>query len=121
MRCLLLVVLALVLSGCGRTPPTAVHGKPLMHWVESLQDRDARVRRKAVQVLGNAGPVDPAVLPALTGAVTDGDPSVRCAVLQALLKFGPDAREAVPAVETCRNDRDPRVRALAVKTLERIR
>jgi HEAT repeat protein len=121
MRLLAVIILALMLGGCARTPPTTVHGKPVSHWVESLQDRDAQVRRQAVKVLGNAGPVDPAVLPALTRAVSDRDAAVRCAALQALLKIGPDARAAVSAVEVCRNDHDPRVRALAVKTLQRIR
>ena len=121
MRRLPIVVLSLALSGCGRTPPTAIHGKPVSHWVESLHDRDVRVRRNAVRVLGNVGPVDPAVLPALTQAVSDRDPAVRGEALEALLKIGPDARDAVPAIETRRQDRDPRVRALAVTALERIR
>jgi HEAT repeat protein len=121
MRTLFLIVVALTFTGCGASPSTSAHGKPVSHWIESLQDRDAGVRRKAVRVLGNVGPADAAVLPALTRALTDRDPIVRCEALQSLLKFGPNAHEAVSAVEVCRQDRDPRVRALAVKTLERIR
>jgi HEAT repeat protein len=121
MRYLPLLVLALLLSGCGRSPPTTVHGKSVSHWVASLGDRDVKLRRKAVRVLGNVGPGDPAVLPALTQAVGDRDASVRSEAIEAILKIGPDAREAIPALEARRQDSNVRVRALAVKALERIR
>jgi hypothetical protein len=121
MRYLFVLVLAPAMLGCGHTPPATAHDKSVSHWVESLRDGDARARRKAVHVLSNVGPADPAVVPALTRAVADPDASIRCAALQALLKFGPDAREAAPAVEVCRTDRDPRVRAYALTFLERLR
>jgi HEAT repeat protein len=120
MRCLLAALLALALAGCGRTPATTAHGRPITHWVDSLADPDAGVRRRAARVLGNVGPADAAVLPALARAAADRDPLVRCEALQALAKIGPAAREAAAAVEACRHDRDPRVRAWAAAARQRI-
>jgi HEAT repeat protein len=120
MRVLLVFGLVSVLSGCARTPATQAHGRPVDYWVQALRDPDARVRKKAVGVLGNVGPADPAALPALTAAVRDPDAGVRNQAVLALLKWGPDAREAVAALEQARRDRDPRVRASAVTALEKI-
>jgi len=90
-------------------------------WAEALRDRDARVRKKAAFTLGNIGPSDPAVLPALMGALTDADAGVRCEAILALLKYGPGAREAIPALtEIQEKDRDARVRAYAAQALEKL-
>ena len=120
MRVPLVFWLVAVLSGCARTPATQAHGQLVDHWVQALHDRDARVPRKAVGVLGNVGPADPAALPALTAAVRDPDAGVRNQAVLALIKWGPDAREAVAALEQARRDRDPRVRANAAAALEKI-
>jgi HEAT repeat protein len=117
----LLLGLLVLLSGCGRSPePTHVHGEPMDHWLEALRSRDARVRKRAVTVLGNVGPADAAVIPALTGAVRDPDAGVRAEAVLGLLKIGPPARDAVPVLTEATKDRDPRVRAYAARALERV-
>jgi HEAT repeat protein len=117
MRCLVLVLLPIVLCGCGLAQPTMAGGK----WAASLHDPDARVRRKAAFTLGNIGPSDPAVLPALIGALRDADRGVRCEAILALVKYGPGAREAIPALTEAREkDRDARVRSYAARALEKL-
>ncbi len=116
------VVVALCAAGCGEARPTLAGGKPVSHWTAALRDPDARVRREAAAKLGNAGPADPAALPALTDALNDPDAAVRRAAILALVKFGPAAREAAPALEELRQrDRDPQVRAYAGRALEKLR
>jgi HEAT repeat protein len=104
--------------GCGQGPPLA-GGKPVAHWVEALRAPEAKVRKQAAHKLGNVGASDPAVLPALLGALEDGDAGVRCEVILALTKCGPSARDAIPALTRMR-DHDPnaRVRDFAGRALE---
>ena len=120
MKQVLVAGLLVLLAGCGRAQPTLAHGKPVSDWVETLRHPDARERRKAAEVLGNVGAADPAVVPALAGAVKDRDPVVRGEAVLALLKIGPAAREAAPALREAEGDRDPRVRANAVKALKTV-
>src|SRR5229473_3221703 len=120
MRYCLSVALVLLLSGCGQSPPTMVSGKPVSHWVQALQDRVPRVRKKAVEALGNVGAADPVAIPALIDALKDRDAGVRGAAVLALLKIGPDAEEAVPALTEAQKDKDAKVRSYAAKALERI-
>jgi HEAT repeat protein len=120
MKWLLLIGLIIAAAGCAKAPPTMAHDKPVGHWVQAVRDPDARVRKRAVNVLGNVGTADPAALPALTVAVSDRDAAVRAAAVLALLKIGPPAREAVPALTEAQKDRDPTVRAYAAKALRRI-
>jgi HEAT repeat protein len=76
---------------------------------------------KSAEILGNVGAADPAVLPALVGAMKDRDPDVRAQAALSLLKLGPAARDAEPAlVEACQ-DRDARVREYAMKALAKVR
>ena len=120
MKQVLVAGLLVLLAGCGRAQPTLAHGKPVSDWVDALGHPNARERKKAVEVLGNVGAADPAVVPALAGAVKDRDPAVRGEAVLALLKIGPAAREAAPALREAERDRDPRVRANAVKALEKV-
>jgi HEAT repeat protein len=117
-----LLVLALVggLCGCGESKPTTVHGKSVTHWVQALQDRDTRVRKKAVEALGNVGSADPAAIPALIMALKDHDAGVRAAATLALLKIGPAAQDASAALTDAQQDKDQKVRDYAAKALERI-
>jgi HEAT repeat protein len=117
---LAVVGLALWAGGCGKARPTTAGGKPVSHWVQALQDPDARLRKKAAQKLGNAGPADPAVVPALAGALKDRDARVRAEAALALMKMGPAAQGAIPALAEAHKDPDPRVREYAVKALERV-
>jgi HEAT repeat protein len=120
-RLFLVAVLGGLAFGCGQAEPTLSGGKPVEHWVQALNDSDARVRKEAASKLGNAGPVNAAVLPALVAALRDPDAKVRCEVILALVKFGPDARDAVPTLtEMQQSDRDARVRSYAAEALERI-
>ncbi len=111
----------LVLAGCTHpSTPTVAHGEPVAHWVRMLQAPDAQARKKAVRVLGNVGPVDPAVVPALAGAVKDADTAVRTEAVLALVKIGPPARDALPALTDATHDPDPTVRAYAARAIERV-
>lgn len=118
MRRILLVVLLIALGGCGGAQPTMAGGK----WAAAVRDPDTRVRKKAAFTLGNIGPSDRAVLPALIGALKDADPGVRCEAVLALVKYGPGAREALPALaEVEKKDHDAKVRAYAAKALEKLK
>jgi HEAT repeat protein len=117
MRRILLVILLVSLSGCGRGQPATAAGK----WASALRDPAAKVRKKAAFTLGNIGPGDPAALPALIGALTDPDAGVRREAILALAKHGPAAREAVPILTELRqSDRDPQVRDYAARALEKL-
>jgi HEAT repeat protein len=117
MRFFAAVLLAVLLSGCSNAQPT----RPVGHWVGALQDPDPRLRKQAAFNLGNIGPADPTVFPALLGALRDRDAKVRCEAIVALLKFGSDAKEAIPALTTVQQqDRDARVRSYAAKALEKL-
>jgi HEAT repeat protein len=118
MRRILLVIVLISLSGCGGARPTMAGSK----WAAALRAPDARERRKAAFTLGNIGASDPAVLPALIGALRDADAGVRREAVLALLKYGPGAEEAIPDLTALREkDRDARVRAYAGKALARLR
>jgi HEAT repeat protein len=108
-------------NGCGKKPPLVAGGQPVSYWVDALQSPDARLRKQAALKLGNIGPSDSAVVPALIGALHDADTAVRCEAILSMLKLGPDARDAVPALtEVQEKDRDPKVRAYAAKALDKL-
>ena len=117
MRYFLLGIFLISVSGCGGAPPAMAGGK----WAEALRNPAARVRKQAAFTLGNIGPSDPAVLPALIGALKDRDSAVRCEAILALVKFGPVAGEARPALLTIRqHDRDALARSFAARALEKL-
>jgi HEAT repeat protein len=111
---------AAAIVGCSQDQPLA-GGKPVAHWVEALRAPDAKVRKQAAVKLGNVGASDPAVLPALLGALEDRDAGVRCEVILALTKCGPAARDAEPTLTRMRDqDPSPRVRDFAGRALEKL-
>ncbi len=115
------VLLAVLLSGCNKERPMLAGGKPVRHWVEALKEPDAKLRKTAVAKLGNVGPADEAVLPALLEALADVDAGVRREAILALMKFGPGAREAIPRLTDLRKqDRDAQVRNYAARALEKL-
>jgi HEAT repeat protein len=118
----LVVASGSVLSGCGKAKgPTLAGGKPIEHWVKSLNDRDAKVRKEAVEKLGNVGTADAAAIPALLGALKDKDARVRCEAILALAKSGRGVQDAIDALaELESHDRDPKVREFAAKGLKRL-
>jgi HEAT repeat protein len=115
-----MIGLTILLSGCGRKSPIVSHGKPVSEWVETLQDPNPKVRKKAVIALGHAGTADPAVLPALLDAVKDRDATVRCEAILALCNIPSAAEEAKPVLVAAQKDPDARVRSYAAKALEKI-
>jgi HEAT repeat protein len=118
MRVLPLVVLVLFATGCGKSGPNLAGGKPVSHWLEALNDPDPKTRRTAAFKLGNAGPTDREIFPALMGALRDPDASVRCEIILAVLKFGPHPSQLGPELSDMReNDPDAKVRAYAAKAL----
>jgi HEAT repeat protein len=106
-------------AGCGKAP-LVVHGQPVHHWVEALNNPDAALRKRAVEALANVGSADPEVVPALARAVKDRETRVRAAAVLALLKIGPEAQEAVPALRAAQKDANAAVRNYAAKALARI-
>src|SRR5947209_18535561 len=115
------ILLTVLLSGCDKERPMLAGGKPVRSWVEALKEPDAKLRKTAVSKLGNVGPADETVLPALLGALTDTDATVRREAILALMKYGPGAREAMARLADLRkNDRDAQVRNYAAKALEKL-
>jgi hypothetical protein len=112
--------LVVLLAGCGNTPTTLVHGKPVSYWVRALHDSDVRLRKRAVAALGNVGPADPAAIPALIEAVSDRNAKVRSEAILTLLKLGPAAKDAIPILTQAQKDPDAQVRMYATKAQERI-
>ena len=121
MRMFALAALALTMIGCSKAGPTLAGGKPIDHWVQTLQDPDVKLRKSAAQKLGNLGPAYPAALPALCDALKDRDAGVRCEVVFALVKFGPEAKAAIPTLAQLRKqDPDAKVRDYAAKALAKL-
>jgi HEAT repeat protein len=117
----LAALVAALLLGCGAARPPEL-GKQVERWAQALKDPDAKVRKQAVLRLGNVGPGDAAVFPALLGALKDRDAGVRCEAILGLVKFGKESREALPALEQARqHDSNAQVRAYAARAVERLR
>jgi HEAT repeat protein len=116
---LVLAAAAFAAGGCAR-PPALAGGEPVSHWVQALKDPDAKQRKKAAHKLGNAGPAEPDVVPALTAALQDRDAAVRGEAALALGKCGPAAKDAIPALTALRQDRDATVRSYAADALGKI-
>jgi len=90
------------------------------YWVGALQDTDPNIRKKAVFKLGNVGPTNGAVVPALLGALNDTEPRVRREAILALMKCGPAAKEAIPVLRELRQDPDEQVRTYVGKGLRKL-
>jgi HEAT repeat protein len=117
MRFIVGVVLAALLCGCGNVQPA----RPVGHWIQALHDPDPRTRKQAAFNLGNIGPAEATVFPALVEALRDRDAHVRREAIVALLKFGPAAKEAIPALTNVQQqDHDARVRGYAAKALKKL-
>lgn len=111
-------------SGCTtreKVPGKWFAGRPVEEWLEAIGSPDAKVRRKAAEVLGNVGPADPRSVPALAKAVNDTDRRVRDAAIVGLSKMGPLAADAGDALEHASRDPDPAVRKRANAALARVK
>jgi HEAT repeats len=117
------MICLLQFGGCSRQPPppTLTGGKPLSYWLGALRAPDAGTRKNAVFELGNVGPLDPAVIPALTAALQDRDARVRCAAILALVKSPKEAVAALPMVQVMADrDSDPTVRNYAARAAKKL-
>jgi hypothetical protein len=112
-------LVALWLAGCNKeTPPVLAGGKPIEHWVAASRDPNEKVRKQAIQKLGNAGNSDPAVLPVLVAALKDASPGIRREAIIAIVKYGPGAEQAIDALKTVAStDADPRIRGYAAQAV----
>jgi HEAT repeat protein len=120
MRRLLPFVLWIAAAGCGTERPPTAGGHPASYWVQELEHRDPRIRKKAALKLGNLGVADPAAIPALVDSLKDADAAVRTEAALALLRIGPPAHEAVSALAAAARDSNAAVRHAAQKALERV-
>jgi len=110
-------------AGCNREQVPAelyFSGEPVSHWIEAAKSSDPKVRKRAVDVLGNVGPADPAAIPALITATKDKDAAVRDAAVLGLSKIGPPAADALPALKEATKDPNPTVRNHAIAAVERV-
>jgi HEAT repeat protein len=122
-RPILLTVAVIALGGCShRAGPALSGGKPRAYWIKNVTSPDKKLRREAVEKLGNLGAADSEVLPALIGALHDSDALIRADAVLALAKLGPEAKRAVPDLEAlAQRDPDVKVRDNAAKLLEKLR
>ena len=114
-------LLMAAIGGCHKTPPTQSGGKSVSYWLEAVTGPDAKLRKEAVEKLGNVGPTDPAALPAVIRALRDQDAKVRRAAIVALMKFGPLREETKPILTDLKaRDPDVQVRSFAARALDRV-
>jgi hypothetical protein len=114
-----LLLAALHLAGCTKEQTVLAGGKPIDHWVAAARDPSEKVRKQAIQKLGNVGNSDPAVLPVLIAALKDTSPSIRREAIIAIVKYGPGAEQAVDALKTlAASDADPQIRGYAAQAAQ---
>jgi HEAT repeat protein len=94
--------------------------KPLSELSKRLHDPDATVRQDAVRALGDTGPENEAVVPALIEALRDPDGNVRGEAASALGKLGLRAKAAVPALSEALDGFDSAVEVEAAMALWKI-
>jgi len=78
--------------------------------IVGLKDRDNKVRRDAVNMLGIMGPEAKEAIPALIHVLKDKDPLVRRSTVHALGLIGPVAKEVMPSLIAALVDKDPFLR-----------
>ena len=120
----LFLLLATALAGCAAKetiPGKWFAGKPVEHWLEAIKSPDAKLRRRAAEVLGNVGQADLRSVDALAAALSDPDRRVREEAVLGLSKMGPVAAAAADAIQKAiRTERDPQVLAHAKAALARV-
>jgi HEAT repeat protein len=107
-----LLVLWLVLSGCGR--------EPVDKFVGQLSDADVTVRRAAARSFDEKLGTDARAIEALTKCVADADAEVRYYSIEALEKCGSAAKPALPALKSALTDSEKRVSVRAAFAIHRI-
>lgn len=124
MRTVALSILILLGIGCSRTDgpnEKFFNGHTVEHWLDAIKSPEPKTRKKAADVLGNVGSVDPRAIPALIEALKDRDAKVRDAAVLGISKIGTLAIAAESALEDATKDKDATVRTHATTALERIR
>jgi HEAT repeat protein len=111
MRWLLILGVAVALTGCARSTED---------WVRQLKDEDVVKRRQALRELAARSTEAERLVGPLTEALRDANPYVRHDAALALAKLGAEARTAVPVLTVALRDRDRGVRAAAGKALKKI-
>jgi HEAT repeat protein len=112
---------SLLLSSCGKSQPILAGGKPLTYWVQNVSHPNKKVRKEAVAKLGNAGNLNPDVVPTLVSALGDVDAKVRCEAILALQKTGAASKQAAADLERLsQRDVDPKVREYASRALQKL-
>ena len=101
-----------------RMGPKAKAAVPAL--MESLQDKDFKVRRVAMDALGSIGPEAKAAVPALTEVLKCKGKIRRVRAASALGRIGPEAKTAVPALTELLKDKDSNVKSAALWALGQI-
>ena len=109
----LLILLALVGSGCSREKSTA-------ELIADLKSSEEKDRLIAVRLLPQRKGDADQVIPALGEALKDKESDIRLSAAIGLGYFGEQAKETIPALQTAQKDRDARVREAAGVALSRI-
>ena len=119
-----LAACAVIGVGCGQKASPAeryFRDKPVSHWLQAAHDPNPKIRKTAMDVLGNVSTSDPAAIPMLTESLADKDARVREAAVLALAKIGSPAASALPQIEALSNDADAKVREAAALAVPRIK
>ncbi len=92
-------------------------GKPTEFWIKKLEDKDAAVRKEAVEALGKIGPEAHIAVPVLVKTLEDDSSAVREGAIQALGSIGPKAKAALPALVRAIQDKHPPYRNFAIQAI----
>jgi len=111
MRIIIVVGLALLTAGCGRSTDD---------WLRQLRDPDVVRRRQAIRELGSKTGDAERVVAALTEALRDDSSYVRHDAATTVAKFGAAAGPAAPLLVRLLEDRELSVRKAAEAALQRI-
>jgi HEAT repeat protein len=118
---LLLSLSVALCAGCNKEHSVLAGGKPIGHWIEATRDSSEKVRKQAIEKLGNVGDSDPSVFPALIAALKDSASGVRREAIVAIVKHGPGAESAVDSLKpVASGDPDPQVREYAARALQKL-
>src|SRR5262249_51653169 len=81
-------------------------GRPTSYWVHLLQSGKDQERANAAEAVGERGPANADVVPALRAGLEDEDEHVLRNAATSLGQIGPDAVPAVPALVRALKDKD---------------
>ena len=117
MRKLPVLILVLLIAGCGKKEKSY----SMEAMIQDLKDRDPGVRYTAAEMLGGYGRKAESAVPALIEALKDKDKNVRMRAAYSLAEILPAAQAAIPALRESLKDKEQLVREAAAYSLKRIR